>query len=177
MTTPESSSAFPVEVINRVRRIPDRGAYDKATIYAIVDEALICHVSFVEDGRPFIIPTIHARRGDDILLHGAKASRLLKHLASGADIAIAITLLDGIVVARSTFNSSMNYRSVVLFGQGRMIDDAAEREAAFKTLSDHLIPGRWEDSRPNTPLETAATTLVAVRIDTASAKTRSRRRT
>lgn len=165
-------SDYDVTPESRVRRIPKRAHYDRETVHAIIDEALICHVSFVEDGQPFIIPTIHARRDDELLLHGARASRLLKHAGSGAPIAIAITLLDGLVIARSTFNSSMNYRSVVIFGRGRAIEDAAEREAALKAFSDQLVPGRWDDSRPNTEQETAATAIVAVTIDAASAKIR-----
>jgi uncharacterized protein len=158
---------------NRVRRMPERARYDRETIYPIIDEALICHVAFVEDGRPFVIPTIHARRDDEILLHGAKASRLLKHAASGAELSIAITLLDGVVVARSTFNSSMNYRSAVLFGRGRELTDDAEKNDALERFSEQLIPGRWYDSRPNTEKEIAATSIVAVTIESASAKLRS----
>jgi hypothetical protein len=165
-------TTYPVTDVNRVRRIPKRASYDAAVINPIVDEALYCHVAFVQDGRPFIVPTIHARREGEILLHGAKASRLLKHVASGAEVAIAVTLLDGLVVARSTFNSSMNYRSAVIFGRGYEIEDEAEKTAALKAFSDHLIPGRWDDSRENTPQEIAATSIVAVSIETASAKTR-----
>jgi nitroimidazol reductase NimA-like FMN-containing flavoprotein (pyridoxamine 5'-phosphate oxidase superfamily) len=157
---------------SRVRRIPERAHYDRETVHAILDEALICHVSFVQEGQPFIIPTIHARRGDELLLHGARASRLLKHAASGAPLAIAVTLLDGLVIARSTFNSSMNYRSVVIFGHGRAIEAHDDRLDALRAFSDQLVPGRWEDSRPNTPQETAASAIVAVTIDDATAKIR-----
>jgi uncharacterized protein len=163
---------YPINPENKLKRYATRGHYDHETVHAILDEALICHVSFVQDGQPFIIPTIHARRGDELLLHGARASRLLKHAASGEPLAIAVTLLDGIVIARSTFNSSMNYRSAVVFGCGRPIEDAEERDAALKAFSDQLIPGRWEDSRPNTAVETAATAIVAVTIESASAKVR-----
>lgn len=165
-------NTFPKTDRNAVTRMPARGAYDRATIHAIVDEALICHVSFVEDGLPCIIPTLHARHGDEILLHGAKASRLLKHAQAGGELAIAITLVDGIVVARSTFHSSMNYRSAVLFGRGRPITDESERLAALAAFTEHLIPGRWCDSRAPTPLEMNATAIVAVFIDSASAKIR-----
>ncbi len=165
-------NAFPKTDRNAVTRMPARGAYDRATIHAIVDEAMICHVSFVEDGLPCIIPTLHARRGDEILLHGAKASRLLKHAQAGGELAIAITLVDGIVVARSTFHSSMNYRSAVLFGRGMPITDESERLAALAAFTEHLIPGRWRDSRAPTPLEMNATAIVAVSINLASAKIR-----
>jgi uncharacterized protein len=165
-------SDYDVTPRSRVRRLPKRAHYDRETVHAIIDEALICHVSFVEEGNPFVIPTIHARRDDELLLHGARASRLLKHAASGAPLAIAITLLDGLVIARSTFNSSMNYRSAVIFGHGRAIEDPAERDAALKAFSDQLVPGRWEDSRANTEQETAATAIVAVTIESATAKIR-----
>lgn len=158
---------------NRVKRLPARGKYDRETIYPIIDEALICHVSFVLNGQPCIIPTLHARRGDDILLHGAKASRMLKHAEAGGELAVAITLVDGIVVARSTFHSSMNYRSAVLFGHGRAVSDDSERLAALAAFTEHLIPGRWADSRPPTPAELSATAVVAMRIESASAKVRS----
>ena len=107
---------YPKTDLNKVRRLPDRGTYDRETIYAIVDAAPICHVGFVQDGQPFVIPTLHARLGDELYLHGAKASRLLKHIASGQPVCVCVTLLDGIVLARSLFESSMNYRSAVLFG-------------------------------------------------------------
>jgi uncharacterized protein len=165
-------TSYPIDEENRVRRYPKRASYDRDVVHAILDEALICHVSFVQEGKPFIIPTIHARLGDEILLHGSRSSRLLKHVASGAEIAIAVTLLDAIVLARSTFNSSMNYRSAVIFGTGRPIEDDAERETALKAFSEQLIPGRWADSRPNTRQETAATEIVAVTIRSASAKIR-----
>ena len=158
--------------LNRVRRLPARGHYDHATIYAIVDAALICHVAFVEDGQPFVIPTIHARMGDEIVLHGAPASRLLKHIAAGSPVALAMTLLDGLVLARSVFHSSMNYRSAVLFGQGRLVDDADEKRSALQVISEHLVQGRWADARQPTQSEMDATMVVAVAIDSAAAKVR-----
>lgn len=157
---------------NRVRRIPQRGRYDQATIYAIIDEALICHVAFAVDGQPFVIPTIHARMGDELILHGAKASRLLKHIQAGHPVCVAITLLDGLVMARSVFHSSMNYRSVVLFGHGRTLESSDEKLAALAALTEHLARGRWQDARQPTPQELEATTVVAIAIDSASAKVR-----
>lgn len=165
-------SDFPKGSLNRVRRLPERGAYDKATIYPIIDEALICHVSFVQDGQPFIIPTIHARREDELLLHGSSASRLLKHIVAGNPVSVAITLLDGLVVARSAFHSSMNYRSAVLFGHGREITAQDEKLLALETLTNHLLSGRWDDVRPTTARELAATTVIAIAIESASAKVR-----
>lgn len=158
---------------NTVKRIPDRGKYDAETIYPILDAALICHVGFVQDEQPFVIPTIHARQGDSIYLHGAKASRLLKHVASGEPICITVTLLDGLVLARSTFHSSMNYRSATVYGRGRLIEDEAEKVTALTVISEHLMPGRWEDSRQPTPLELNATSVVEITIESASAKVRS----
>jgi nitroimidazol reductase NimA-like FMN-containing flavoprotein (pyridoxamine 5'-phosphate oxidase superfamily) len=158
---------------NRVRRIPERGQYDQSTIYAIIDEALICHVAFAVDGQPFVIPTIHARMGDELLLHGAKASRMLKHIQAGHPVSVAITLLDGLVMARSVFHSSMNYRSVVLFGQGRTLEANDEKMAALAVLTEHLAHGRWQEARLPTIQELNGTTVVALKIDGASAKLRS----
>ena len=169
-------SDFPKEERNQVRRMPKRGQYDKETIYPIIDEALLCHVGFVdnsvEGGQPFVIPTIHARRGDSIILHGAKASRLLKHLHAGNPVCITMTLLDGLVLARSVFHSSMNYRSVVLFGSGRALENEDEKMAALEVLTEHLARGRWADARLPTPQELAATTVIEVEIESASAKVR-----
>lgn len=165
-------SGFPINDQNRVRRMPKRGAYDKETIYAIVDEALICHVGLIEDERPIVIPTIHARDGDKILLHGASTSRLLKHVGAGHDICITVTHLDGLVLARSVFHHSMNYRSAVLFGKGAFIEEPGEKMRALEIFTEKLIPGRWDDARQPTAIESKATHIVSVEIDTASAKVR-----
>ena len=164
---------FPKDPLNRIRRMPERGAYDRETIYAIVDEALICHVAFVDDGRPFVIPTIHARQEDTLYLHGAKASRLIKQIESGQPLCIAVTLVDGLVFARSIFHHSMNYRSALLFGSGRLVDEPGEKLHALQVLSDHVAPERWKDARPPSPKELNATSVVAITIESASAKTRS----
>lgn len=163
---------FPVNDANRVTRKPERGKYDKSTIYPIIDEALICHVAFVQDGRPFVIPTLHARDGDDLLLHGATTSRLLQHVRDGNDVCIAITHVDGLVLARSVFNHSINYRSVVLFGAGKPIADPDERMRALAIFTERIMPGRWADARPPNPQEFKATTAVRVPIELASAKVR-----
>ncbi|MEZ4512637.1 MAG: pyridoxamine 5'-phosphate oxidase family protein [Chloroflexota bacterium] len=165
-------SAFAKTDLNRVRRLPDRGHYDKETIYPIIDEAYICHVGFVVEERPFVIPTIHARQGDTLLLHGATTSRMLKTIQSGCPICVTITLLDGLVMARSVFHHSMNYRSVVLFGQGHIIEDPAAKLEALYTFTEKLIPGRWDDARQPYDNEAKATTIVAIPIDSASAKVR-----
>lgn len=165
-------SDFPKSDLNKVKRIPDRGHYDKKTVYGIVDEALICHVGMSINGRPVVIPTIHARQGDNILLHGATTSRMLKHVASGAELCITITHLDGLVLARSVFHHSMNYRSAVLFGKGQLIENPDEKMEALRIFTEKLIPGRWDDARIPAPKEAKATHIVTIPIDTASAKVR-----
>ena len=154
---------------NQVKRHPERGAYDAATIYPIVDAALICHVGFVLDGQPFVIPTLHARQGDTILLHGSRTSRLLQHAQAGGELCITVTLLDGIVLARAVFSHSINYRSAVLFGQGQPIEDADAQMAALEAFTEKLIPGRWNDARLPSPTEMRQTAIVAVPIASASA--------
>lgn len=167
------NDVFPQTLRNKVQRKPARGHYDTATIYPIVDEALVCHVGFVQDGQPYVIPTLHARQGDRLLLHGSRASRLMRHLAAGGEVCITITLVDGIVLARSVFHHSINYRSVVIFGRGETIADPAERLAALEAFTERLVPGRWQEARPPNPVELKQTAVVAVPIDTASAKIRS----
>ncbi len=165
-------SDFAATTRNRVRRIPARGHYDKAVIYPIIDEALICHVGFVADGLPYVIPTIHARSGDKLIFHGAKASRMMKQIASGKTICVTFTLLDGLVLARSTFHSSMNYRSAVVFGRGRPLTDDAEKMAALEILTEHLAHGRWADARPPNAKELNSTAVAKLTIESASAKIR-----
>ncbi len=165
-------SKIPVTARNRVRRIPKRGHYDRETVNAIIDEALICHVAFAMDGVPTVIPTLHARRGDSLLLHGAKTSRMLQHAAAGHELSIAITLVDGIVLARSVFHSSMNYRSVVIHGSGVVVDSEAEKLAALEVFSEQIARGRWADARKPTKKELKATTVISIPIDIAAAKIR-----
>lgn len=157
---------------NKVVRVAERGAYDSQTIYAILDASPICHLAFVQEGKPFLIPTIHARSGDEILLHGAKAGRLMKHLGAGNDVCIAVTHLDGLVLARSAFHHSMNYRSVVIFGTGRIIEDEAEKMRGFETITNRVLPGRWDEVRQPNAKEMNATALAAISIESASAKVR-----
>ncbi|MCB0193383.1 MAG: pyridoxamine 5'-phosphate oxidase family protein [Anaerolineae bacterium] len=164
-------SQYEITPQNRVSRVPDRGHYDTETIYNIIDEGLICHVGLVQDDQPVVIPTIHARKGNTILLHGATKSRLMQYAQSGQKICITITLLDGLVLARSVFNHSMNYRSVVLFGRGQIVPDEEKMEC-LKAFTDHLLPGRWDDARQPTATEMKATTIVAIPIELASAKVR-----
>jgi nitroimidazol reductase NimA-like FMN-containing flavoprotein (pyridoxamine 5'-phosphate oxidase superfamily) len=157
---------------NRIKRLPKRGLYDHQTIYRILDEALICHVAFVEQGQPYVIPTNFARVEDRILLHGAKASRLLKHVEAGHPICVEVTIVDGLVLARSVFNNSVNYRSVVIFGKGHLIEDDQEKLKALQAVTEHLIPGRWQEARLPNRKELNATSVVSINIDDASAKVR-----
>lgn len=158
--------------LNRIKRLPERGHYDRATIYRILDEALICHVGFAEKRQPTIIPINFARVEDTIVLHGAKASRLLKHIEAGNPVCVEATIVDGLVLARSVFHHSVNYRSVVLFGRGRAVEDEHEKLAALEAITEHLIPGRWQEARLPNRKEMNATRVVSIRIDEASAKVR-----
>ncbi len=155
-----------------VRRIPDRGRYDRDLINAILDEALICHVGFIHDGHPVVIPTIHARAGNTLYLHGSPASRMLRSMRAGEEISVNVTLVDGLVVARAAFHNSMNYRSVVVFGSPRIVDDPAEKWDALEAITEHVVPGRWADSREMTEKEMKGTLVVALPLDEASAKMR-----
>jgi len=158
---------------NRIKRLPNRGRYDRETIYQILDEALICHVAFIEDNQPFVVPINFARVGDTVVMHGAKPSRLLKHIETGAPVCVEVTLVDGLVLARSVFHHSVNYRSVVLFGCGRAVEDDQEKLAALKAITEHIIPGRWNEARLPNAKELNATSVVSISIDSASAKLRS----
>src|SRR5215207_3210264 len=157
---------------NRIKRLPKRGHYDRETIYSILDEALICHVGFADQGQPYVIPINFARVDDTIILHGAKASRLLKHIEEGNPICIEATVVDGLVLARSVFHHSVNYRSVVLFGSGRLLEGDDEKLAALEAVTEHLVPGRWQDARLPNRKELNATSVVEIKIDAASAKVR-----
>jgi nitroimidazol reductase NimA-like FMN-containing flavoprotein (pyridoxamine 5'-phosphate oxidase superfamily) len=156
-----------------VRRLPERGVYDRAAIHAILDEALIVHVGFVTDGQPFVIPCIHARIGDRLYLHGSPASRMLRALAAGTPACVTATLIDGLVLARSVFHHSMNYRSVVVLGTASRVDDAEERLAALHAVVEHVVPGRWTEARRPSAAELAQTMVVSIPLDEASAKVRS----
>ena len=157
---------------NRVRRLPERASYDRETIYPILEEALICHAGFEEDGQPFVIPTLFAIDGDTLYLHGAKASRLLKHIQAGNPVCISVTLLDGLVLARSVFHHSINYRSAVMFGRGRLLETDAEKLHALEAITEHIARGRWAETRPPNRKELNATGVAAVEIESASAKVR-----
>ncbi len=163
---------FPVTDRTRLRRQPERASYDRDTAYAILDEALICHVGFVTSAGPVVIPTIHARRSDTLYLHGSPASRMLRSLKTGIPVCVAVTLLDGLVLARSVFEHSMNYRSVVVFGTATEVTGGEHKLAAMRALTEHVVPGRWDDARQPSPKEIKATTMLAVPLEEASIKTR-----
>jgi nitroimidazol reductase NimA-like FMN-containing flavoprotein (pyridoxamine 5'-phosphate oxidase superfamily) len=156
----------------RVVREPQRAVYDRETVNQILDEAFICHVGFVADGQPFVIPTSYGRDGDVLYIHGSAASRMLRNLNQGVPICITVTLLDGLVLARSVFNHSMNYRSVVILGTATLVDDPAEKLAALRALSEHIIPQRWDDSRQPNEKELKATSVLRLPITEFSAKVR-----
>ena len=156
----------------RVIREHERGVYDRETAYKILDEGFICHVGFVHDGQPFVIPTGYGRNGDVLYLHGSAASRMLKSVDQGIPVCVTVTLLDGLVLARSIFNHSMNYRSVVILGKATAIVDPAEKLEALRLLSEHILPGRWEDSRAPNEREIKATTVLRLPIEEFSAKVR-----
>jgi uncharacterized protein len=155
----------------RVRRVPQRGAYDRETIDAILDEALISHMGFVHEGEPVVIPTLHARLGDRLFLHGSAASRMLRTLVKGAPVCATATLVDGLVLARSAFHHSVNYRSVVVFGQATPVEPD-ERIRALELFTEKLVPGRWADVRPPTRQELKGTSVLSLPLDEASAKVR-----
>jgi nitroimidazol reductase NimA-like FMN-containing flavoprotein (pyridoxamine 5'-phosphate oxidase superfamily) len=155
----------------RVKREPHRGKYDRETIDGILDEALLAHVGFVHDGHPYVIPTLHARVGDVVYFHGSAASRMLRTLEGGVPVCLTATIFDGLVLAKSVFNHSVNYRSVVLLGTATRVPDG-EKEAALRALTDQLAPGRWDEVRAPTPLELKATWILALPIDEGSAKVR-----
>jgi len=157
----------------RVRRHPERARHDRATLEAILDEGMICHLGIVERGTPYAIPTMYARLGEVIYIHGAPASRMLRTARDGLEVCLTVTLLDGLVMARSAFNHSMNYRSAMVLGKALEVTDAAEKMVAFRALLEHVCRGRWADSRQPTPKELAATLVLRLSLAEASAKTRS----
>ena len=157
----------------RVRRIPARASYDRQQIDAILDEALICHVGLVTSEQPFVIPTIHLRQGEELFIHGSAASRMLEHAAAGARLCVTVTLLDGVVLARSAFHHSMNYRSVVILAAARVVSEREEKLRVLEALVNRFSPGRSQHVRGPNEIELKATSLLALPIAEASAKMRS----
>ena len=165
-------STLPPTQRTTLKRLPKRGSHERETINRILDEGFICHVGFAIDGQPFVIPTGYARVDDKLIIHGSQASRMLRTLKSGIDVCVTVTLIDGLVLARSAFHHSMNYRSVVIFGRATLIEDREAKIAALFALSEHMIPGRWEEAREPNEAELQQTTVLFLPIDEASAKTR-----
>ena len=166
---PRRRTAAPSERV-RVRRLHDKAAYDRERIHAILDEALVAHLGFVHDGTPFVIPTLHARSGDAVYVHGSSASRTLRALAGAVPVCLTVTLLDGLVLARSVFEMSVNYRSVVVLGEARAVTDRDEKLRALEAFTEQVLPGRWAAVRGPTPQELKATSILVLPLDEASAK-------
>jgi nitroimidazol reductase NimA-like FMN-containing flavoprotein (pyridoxamine 5'-phosphate oxidase superfamily) len=156
----------------RLVREADRAVYDRETVYRILDEGFLCHAGFVVDGQPFVIPTSYGRKDASLYIHGSAASRMLRQMKEGVPVCITVTLLEGLVLARSIFNHSMNYRSVVVLGKATLVDDPEEKLAALRMLSEHILPGRWDDSRQPNERELKATSVLRVPIEEFSAKVR-----
>jgi len=156
----------------RVVREPERGVYDREAAYRILDEGFLCHVGFVVDGQPFVIPTSYGRVENNLYIHGSAASRMLRQMRDGVAVCVTVTLLDGLVLARSVFNHSMNYRSVVILGKAMLVDDPKEKIDALLALSEHILPGRWADSRQPNERELKATSVLRLPIEEFSAKVR-----
>jgi nitroimidazol reductase NimA-like FMN-containing flavoprotein (pyridoxamine 5'-phosphate oxidase superfamily) len=170
---PEMSQSNMPTARTRVVREHERGVYDRETAYKILDEGFICHVGFTAaDGQPFVIPTGYGRVGDQLYIHGSAASRMLRRLNEGIPMCVTVTLLDGLVLARSIFNHSMNYRSVVILGKAIIIDDPTEKLTALKALSEHILPGRWAESRQPNEKELKATSILRMPIEEFSSKVR-----
>ena len=156
----------------KLKRLPKRGNFERETIYRILDEAFICHVGFAVDNQPFVIPTSFARIGDRLVIHGSAASRMMRSLSEEIDVCVTVTLVDGLVLARSAFHHSMNYRSVVVFGKAKIVTGEREKYEALKAFTEHIVPGRWESIRPPTKNELKGTTVLSLDLREASAKIR-----
>jgi uncharacterized protein len=163
---------FPQTDRTKLKRLPKRGHFDRETVYGILDEGFICHVGFAPAGKPFVIPTGYARVDDTLYIHGSQASRMLRTLSGGLDACVTVTIIDGLVLARSAFHHSMNYRSVVMFGRATIVDDPEQKLAALLALSEHIVRGRWADVRGPTEQEMRATTVLSLPLEEVSAKIR-----
>jgi nitroimidazol reductase NimA-like FMN-containing flavoprotein (pyridoxamine 5'-phosphate oxidase superfamily) len=165
-------STFTPTERTQVKRLPKRGAYDRETVFKILDEAFVCHVGFVVDGQPFVIPTNFGRSGETLYLHGSAASRMLRTLSQGIPVCVTVTLTDGLVLARSAFHHSVNYRSVVVLGAARLVEDPAEKMEALRLFTEHIMKGRWDDIRWPNEQEMKGTTVLALPLEEVSAKVR-----
>jgi nitroimidazol reductase NimA-like FMN-containing flavoprotein (pyridoxamine 5'-phosphate oxidase superfamily) len=161
---------YPTSKLNTVRQLREKGVYDTRTVHEILDAGLVAQVAFVENGNAVVVPMIYGREGETVYLHGARKARIIRMLENNERICLNVTLLDGIVLARSAFNSSMNYRSVTVFGRPHLISDSADKIHAMKTISEHMMPGRWDELREPHANEVKMTGVIAVSIDSASAK-------
>jgi uncharacterized protein len=171
MSPPADPSTPPASRRVRVRRVPDRGRYDKEVVHEILDATFLCHLGFVQQGQPYVIPTLFGRQDDALLIHGSAASRALQ-TATALPVCVTVTHLDGLVLARSLFNHSANYRSVMVLGQATEVEDATEKSAALQVISEHIIPGRWEEARAPNAKELRATTVLRLDLQESSAKIR-----
>ncbi len=163
---------FPQTERTQLKRLPKRGVYDRQLVYAILDEGFICHVGFIAGDKPVVIPTGYARDNERLFIHGSQASRMLRTLKTGVDVCVTVTIVDGLVLARSAFHHSMNYRSVVIFGKAKPIDEPEAKLAALRALSEHMIPGRWDEVRQPNDQEMKATTVLSLDLEEVSAKVR-----
>src|SRR5579884_2695145 len=157
---------------SELRRLPKRGSHDTAVIHDILDAGFLAHVGFCVEGQPFVVPTLYGRAGDNLYLHGSAASRMLRELETGVNACVTVTLVDGLVLARSAFHHSMNYRSVVAFGKAKKIEGQEEKTEALRIISEHLIAGRWQDAREPAEQELKGTSVLSFVIEEASAKVR-----
>ena len=169
---PEQGSSLASTGRTRIGRKPERGSYDRETLNSILDAGIVCHLGFSIEDRPFVIPTTYARRGGSVLFHGAPAARLFRQMKNGREICLSVTVLDGLVLARSVFHHSLNYRSVVLFGVASEITGLEEKREALRAITDHLAPNRWEEARKPTDGEVRATSVFSLPISEGSAKIR-----
>lgn len=156
----------------KLKRLPKRGNFERETVYKILDEAFVCHVGFTVENQPFVIPTAYGRKDDVLYIHGSAASRMMKNLAGGIDICVTVTLLDGLVLARSAFHHSVNYRSVVIFGKAELVSQESEKYEALRIFTEHIIPNRWDEIREPNAKELKGTTVLRLPINEASAKMR-----
>lgn len=165
-------SSYPVTDRTRVRRLAERGKYDKETVYSILDEAFVCHVGFITEGKPVVIPTLYGRDGDRLYIHGSASNHMLRTLAQGVEMCLTVTLVDGLVLARSAFHMSINYRSVVVFGTAKLIEDRDEKNRVLNIFSEHLLPGRWAEVREPNDKELKGTSVLSIDLNEVSAKVR-----
>ncbi|MBW4505720.1 MAG: pyridoxamine 5'-phosphate oxidase family protein [Scytonematopsis contorta HA4267-MV1] len=172
MNLNKTENTLPITDRTKIKRIPKRGQYEREVVHQILDEALICHVGFVVDNQPFVIPTAYGRVADNLYIHGSPASRMLRSLSNGIEVCVTVTLLDGLVLARSAFHHSMNYRSVVIFGVAQVVEEAGEKLEALRAFTEHVVKGRWSEVRPPSHQELQGTLVLSLPLNEASAKVR-----